>query len=131
MTALFKRIRRLLVAACVLPVAACSRTPNPIPVGTDTVYYGNIASGEKFGVKIGDSRTAARVALEAKNGFAYYAEDNCGYKVRTLTACASDFRADLYDVDRFLQRGLVVLAYDEERIIGIVWDFQALPASDF
>lgn len=112
------------------PVAACSQTPNPIPVGTDTTYYGNIATGGKFGVKIGDSRAAARATLE-KQGFLYFREGGCSHRVRTLTACAGVLRTDLYDVDQFLRRGLLVLVLDGERIGGMVWDFQALPATDF
>lgn len=112
------------------PVAACSRTPNPIPVGTDTTFYGNIVNGEKFGVKIGDERLAARDKLE-RQGFAFYSEAGCLSKVKDLVECSAGFEADIYDVDQFLRRGLIVMEVKEGNIAAIVWDFQALPATDF
>jgi GH24 family phage-related lysozyme (muramidase) len=47
-----------------VPLAGCARTPYPIPVGTDTFFYGYINQGEKFGVKIGQSREEAESALK-------------------------------------------------------------------
>lgn len=129
-TSIIRVVRASCLALVMAPSTACSKTPYPIPPGTDTVYYGHIVSGRRFGVSIGDPRAKAREALES-HPFVYLREDGCIYRVRILVDCIENYQADLYDIDQFLRRGLLILELKNDKVVAIVWDFQALPATDF
>lgn len=125
---------KLLAAACaslsLTPVTACSRTPDPIPVGVDTMYYGYITSGEKFGVAIGDARKAAQHTLESR-GYHFGGEGSCDSRMKQLINCASDYRDDIYRVSEFMKDGFIFLQFKSDQIVAIIWKFEAIRNPDF
>lgn len=128
------RARNLLAIACasvaLIPATACSRTPNPISVGVDTMYYGYITSGHKFGVTIGDTRKSARHVLESR-GYHFGGEGSCDSRMQQLIHCTSDYRDDIYRVSEFMKDGFIFLQVQNETIVAIVWKFEAIRNPDF
>lgn len=126
--AILRSARAISLTLVMFPMMACSQTPNPIPRGTDTFYYGHIDSGEKFGVKVGDGRADAQRKLGGK--FHYAGESRCGYRVKLLVGCLDDFTGDIFRVKQFLRDGIIVLEIRSDKVAAVIWDFTALPTVD-
>ena len=122
---------RILAAAAVFfsITTACSRTPKPIPPGADTKYYGYIASGEKFGVRIGDTKSKAEAALISE-GFKVWQNGKCSYYLKALVDCTDWTQVELFSLDQRLYRGNLYLKIEEDRVSAIVWDMHLLPHVD-
>jgi hypothetical protein len=121
---------RTLLSLCIaIVLGACSRTPNPIPIGADTYYYGNLVSGERFGVDVGYPDAAARRALAA-NHWKYVGEFECDYTLKTLFACRTGERYGEFTADRFWRHGSVYLKIEGNQVRQIGWSFSLLPYID-
>lgn len=110
--------------------SACSQTPNPIPRGTNTKYYGYIESGKKFGVSIGDTRESSQAAL-VSSGYDAWGDVTCEYNFRKLVDCSNWTLVELYSIDRLLFWGNLFIVIDSGEVTAIVWDMHALPKIDF
>jgi len=118
------RHRKIFAIALVL-LSGCSGTPYPIPVGANTPYYGNLRSGEKFGVAIGEDSLSARSALERQN-FRYDQVFACDVPIRELLDCERSETFALYRLDQFGRQGTLYLKIDHKRIAAIAWSFQLI-----
>lgn len=123
-------LRFVTLAAVTFPLCACSQEPRPIPLGSEAQYYGYIDTGERFGVKIGDSRSNARALLE-ENKFEYLGDDNCSYRLKSLINCTKEHWSDVYHVREPLRHGVIYLEFKGDEITAIIWDFKLLPNADF
>ena len=122
--------RLVLVAVCLAcMVSGCSPTPNPIPVGTDTIFYGNIRNGEKFGIHVGEGRAAAMSVLD-KHGLRYDGQFGCNYTVQALFACKSGIHAS-FRVDEIARHGEVYIEIKNDKVLSIGWELSMLPYIDF
>ncbi len=116
----------LLLAAS---VSGCTHAPKPIPVGTNSYYYGRIDAGSKFGVTVGDTRETARARM-TKAGYAYNADIGCENFFKDISGCAGDERADSYSLKEAVRHGNIDLQYRDGRVVAILWDFNLLPSVD-
>jgi hypothetical protein len=99
---------------------ACSRTPEPIPPGTDTPYYGFITRGEKFGVSIGDLEGAARSSI--RNARYDGAEPCAEYLAETIN-CREGELFQAYRAQWPLRDGVFWLRISSGRVSAIAWTF--------
>ncbi|MEM8771164.1 MAG: hypothetical protein AAGD92_05885 [Pseudomonadota bacterium] len=101
---------------------ACAPRPEPIPEGTDTRWYGNIASGEKFGVTIGDDYASAREVL-VNDGFRSDGVVPCSKNNGVTFECSAPYEAGMFRLKRFGKDGSVYLILDDKVVVQIVWSF--------
>lgn len=107
-------------------LAGCAPQPNPIPEATDTHWYGNIVSGEKFGVEIGTDFEEASERL-VNNGFRADRQFSCSEQNDVMFRCASRAQS----VAPFRKRqlgydGSVFMVYEENEVVRIVWSFSVI-----
>lgn len=124
----FANFRRIICRAVAgimigLMVMGCAPRPSPIPEGTDKHWYGNIVSGEKFGINIGDDYSAAKDIL-VEDGFSSRGVFSCSENRGVVFACSSDS----HEIARFRLRrlgkdGSVSLEISEGSVVRIVWSF--------
>ena len=105
-----------------LMVMGCAARPNPIPEGTDTHWYGNLVSGEKFGVKIGDDYASARDILVA-DGFRSDGIIPCAGNEASVPECSAPHDVGMFRLKRVGKDGDVYLVLDGDVVVQIVWSF--------
>ena len=66
---MLKCLKIIMIASCIFTTTACSSTSRPIANGTNTEYYGNITSGSKFNMAIGDNESIAANKLSQQFNF--------------------------------------------------------------
>ncbi len=109
-----------------LMVMGCAPRPTPIPEGTDTHWYGNIVSGEKFGVKIGDDYSSARDIL-ADDGFRSDGVVTCSKDTAVgIPECSEPHEAGVFRLRRFGKDGNVYLILNDKVVVQIVWSFAVI-----
>lgn len=113
----------IMIFICIPWLSGCAEQPRPIPLGTDRAYYGYIDQGEKFGVRIGQSRDEAQDILVA-GGARDDGEWNCNYNLKELFSCKEGDVFDLYSYRKFMKDGTVYLKISEGKISEIGWRFQ-------
>ena len=114
-----------LIACFSMTVSACAETPRPIKKGENSLYYGNITTGQKFGIRIGQSRQSAKEILIEKK-IEYYGEQKCEDLTHRKIDC---IRGDTFDVYRkygtflLVSGGLIYVFYEDDKVTGIAWAF--------
>ena len=126
------KLRILTLSILSLALASCSGTPIPIPDGADTVYYGNLVRGEKFGVAIGQSEAKARETLSA-GGDVLTGKFECSqsYMATNLFSCTSGQQFLAFNHKQFGRIGMIVLRTTNGHISQIAWSFHLFPHVDF
>lgn len=125
---LFASFRRFICRALAgivigLMVMGCAPRPSPIPEGTDKHWYGNIISGEKFGVTIGDDYASAKDILVA-DGFRSDSVFSCSENNGVVFNCSSESQEVApFRLRRLGKDGSVFLVIDEGSVVRIVWSF--------
>ncbi|MEM8771163.1 MAG: hypothetical protein AAGD92_05880 [Pseudomonadota bacterium] len=110
-----------------MTVIACEARPSPIPEGTDTRWYGNIVSGGKFDVQIGDDYSSAKDVL-VEQGFyvsTFYSEElvSCSKSSGATFECSDPQKFAQFRMKRFGKSGSVFLVVDDGQVVQIVWSF--------
>ncbi|WP_146190575.1 hypothetical protein [Marinicauda salina] len=106
-----------------LVVMGCAPRPSPIPQGANKYWYGNIISGEKFSIQIGDNYSSAIAILEG-GGFRAGSIFSCSENNGVIFNCSSDSQEVVpLRLRRFGKDGSVFLVTDEDRVVQIVWSF--------
>jgi hypothetical protein len=128
------RVLLLLLLPASVILSACTKMPQPIPPGTDTYFYGYIVKGEKFGIKVGDSRDEVERKISLKKFFGD--EDlevgKCerGISLK-INGCGKDVKVGYYRVKKPLRDGFIYIIYRDKKVVSIVWEFDWLPPMDF
>jgi hypothetical protein len=107
-------------------MAACARAPSPIPVGTNSGYYGNINLGSKFGVVIGEPASRQRQVLTGA-GFLFAGNSGCDQNLRELVRCQPTDVFDVYESNRFASNGLIFVRIEGGKVVAIAWSLHVLP----
>lgn len=96
---------------------ACAAHGPLIPPGTDTYYRGNISTGTRFQVNIGDSVTKAAHSPAAT----YLGEITCNYEIDYVAGCKKSERFLFYDINEPNRKGELYLRIRDKRIEAIIW----------
>ncbi len=127
MLAMMLRLACAMMCASVL--AACSGTPRPIPTGRDAFFYGNILSGGKFTVAVGESKRDATQTLTS-SGYRYDGESGCDFTLRYLFACKANEMYQSYRVNEWFRDGDIYLKIEDGKVTAVGWSFNLLPYID-
>ncbi len=121
------------LAASILSIvlASCSAQPTPIPVGTDTLYFGRIVHGEKFGVAIGQSEAEAKKVLSTRENY-FSGEFECKESDVTIAflGCKSGQHFLTFHHQQLGKTGMIILQTTNGRISQIAWSFHLLANID-
>ena len=109
--------------------SSCAPTSGPVPLGTDTYFYGNMDRGQKFGVRVGDTLSKAKSSL-VEAGFAYYSDGKCGYAVEQVMGCRGGDTYSAFGLDSWYKHGEVFLATRNGQVLAIGWKLYFLPRVD-
>jgi len=122
-----------------LGLSACTSARQPVPMGTDTYYDGYINKGDKFGVRIGESREAAHALMIQHNEF-YPATDALGNKKydhytcdatwQQYVACKPGETFDYYRKRDLGRDGRIFIFLKDDRVTAIYWDTSFLGTID-
>lgn len=120
----FSRLVQL-AALCSLTVA-CAQ-PRPIPIGSDTSFYGYLTTGVKFDVSIGDEQSTARSVIEGR-GFDFVRETDCAESVRLQEdlACSAGDRYELYDRHAGSGHEWIYVGVTGGHVRSMAWSFSIL-----
>jgi hypothetical protein len=118
-----------LIAAMAAGLAACSSPPHPIPAGTETVRYGRLVSGGKFGVEVGRPAADAPQALWDA-GYGYQGEVACTGATQALFACRDGDTFMRFQPVALDRKGAVYLKLEKGRVSEIGWDLKNVPAQE-
>jgi hypothetical protein len=110
-------------------LTACSTTPNPVAAGTDTVSYGNLTVGEKFGARIGQSAAEAEGILLAK-GYGYEGAVACPTSTQAYLGCSPSEQYLAFQPVQNDQQGHIYLRIDNGRVAQIGWQIHHIAALD-
>lgn len=121
--------KHLLPLAFAAGLAACSTTPNPVPAGTDTAWYGNLGQGGKFGTAVGLLAANAPEALWAQ-GYGYEGMVACSSETRDLLGCHPNEQYLSFQPVEIGRKGHVYLKVENDRVSQIAWAFTVVPYLD-
>jgi hypothetical protein len=127
-----KILRKLMLIAIPIAIvmAVFLKTPQSIPVGANTPYYGYITSGKRFDVSIGDAASETEISLEEK-GFRYNGRTNFTPGLCRYISCKDNQIFDIYRVKQTWRHGYIYIEVKESVVTAIIWDFSLLPNIDF
>jgi hypothetical protein len=121
---------RRITAVLLLSLFAVTGCEAAVPEGT-SFYRGRIEHGGAFGVKIGDTRVAARTSLSRELGISYAGTEICDSTDLLIVTCQSGRDSvDIYSVRQGIRRGNLLLTIRQERVVAIGWSFRLLPSID-
>lgn len=123
-------VKRLVIVLVMSPVVACSSPPSPIPEGTDTHWYGNITTGKKFEVHIGDQYSSAKTAL-INQGYQlskFYSEEfvSCDGRNGVTFECAPNRKFAKFRMKRIGRSGSIFVVVENEKVAQLVWSFSVI-----
>jgi hypothetical protein len=127
-----KILRKLMLIAILIAIVIVilPKTPQPIPVGANTPYYGYIVDGKRFDVSIGGLASEVQVSFEEK-GFSYAGRVDFPRSLCRRISCKDDQIFDLYRVRQAGRQGWIYIEVKEDMVTAIIWDFELLPNIDF
>lgn len=108
---------------------ACSRTPNQIPAGVSTYYYGHLTSGHVFGIEIAEQQKDAQRRLSLKHIF-YVSKVSCDYYLSSLLNCKSGDFYSVYSIREPLRWGNLYVRYSGGVVAEIAWETYLVPHID-
>ncbi|MDC7677355.1 hypothetical protein [Asticcacaulis machinosus] len=130
---MFGKIIRVSLVVLSVALHGCSeQPPGPVRLGTDTVYYGYVDTGKKFGVKIGDTRQIAREKMIDSGAIFYpnsdekqpkikYDSDVCDEVWQKRVACGRGHTFDYYRVQKLGWDGRVFVFFKDNKVTAIYW----------
>jgi hypothetical protein len=118
---------RLLALTLVAGLAACASAP--VPPGSDTAWHGNLPSGEKFGVEVGQTAANVEETLWAA-GYGYEGVAACPAESRALFGCAAGEEYLQFQPVAMDRKGHVYLKIEGGRVSRIVWALTPVAFSD-
>jgi len=96
---------------------------NPIKLGTNSIYYGNIVHGSRFGFAVGGKIKSDNVPKHV----VFLGTYGCTGTYRALSGCISGRHAS-FTVDKFAYHGQIFLGLDNnDRIKSIIWNADIFP----
>jgi hypothetical protein len=110
----------LALLALAAGLTACATTPAPVAAGTDTVQFGNLTTGEKFGAKVGQSTAEAQRVLIAQ-GYGYEGVVACAPTTQTLLGCQKSEQYLAFQPVQNGVKGHIYLKIENDRVAQIGW----------
>ncbi len=98
-------------------MAACNQIPANGTSKSTTPY---VTQGEKFGVKIGMSRSQAMVILDRRGGTSYVESQACS-NMDFKEKCMPGSTVDLYLHNEWIKNGTIILVVYHDRVVAISW----------
>ncbi len=112
----------LLIFLTAILIGGCSQ-PYPIPLDTNTPYYGRISEGKKFGVQIGDGDTQA-IQIMVARGYRDDGRSGCKYHLERIAECKAGEVYHFFRMKRFFNQGSVYMKMEENKVTEIIWSFE-------
>ena len=101
----------------------------PLATGTDTLQYGNVLSGEKFGAHIGQASFEAERIMVAQ-GYGYEGVVACNAQTAPLLGCQQNQLYLAFQPVQNGHRGHIYLRIENDRVAQIGWALHAVATLD-